>query len=869
MVLRASRLRLTQAIYFGKPQAAAGTGTVTSVGSGTGITTTPNPIIGIGTVALTTPVSNANGGTGADTSATGGAGEYVKQAGIGAAFTVGTIPASDVGAGFVKVDGTTPLTADWNASNSTVTPEGIASRNSTSWFNVVAYGADPTGAVSSTVAVQAAVTAASAVGGVIYFPHGLYDCTSGTITVSTTKTVMFRGDGTSGSNIKLPPAADGFHITAANTNQQYIAFYDLALTPSGVVTAGAAIHSDAANQFSLLVNGCRFGGHFIGIQMNTNWMSGITRCQFATGVAGATDILIDNTINDDQGDNEITGCTFWSNGAYNIRQRAGGGTRISSNKFIGPAGYSIYVDTQVGKQTGVLFVQFNSFEGLTTNANVALVPDGSWSETIIASNEFIGTPGKPIILVAPTATGLATSGLVYGNVMSTGAESIKFNPGQAGGADSWLISDNGLYTPSVAAIQLPATVANLTNLSIGQNVFVPTGGSVYVSGTFSASSGFGFPGIFTKAGFNTVAPTREIDLNGTARSRGIAAPAVSELGSGTIYFDSGLNKYRVSMNGAAYVDLVGSAGVTGSGVGGKLAYWSAATVLTDEPNITLGGAYTLDVNGDINLDAAGNTIRVAGSKIFAFDPFQGNINVGSSAPLAGSGNSYVGSAAGLVSAGNNNTGVGDAALENATVDHNTAVGVSALGATTTGGENVAVGYRAGLTNITGSDNTLLGPDADVSAPNLSNAIAIGYQAVVGASNSCTIGNASMQVGIRTGTPALALDVAAAMGTRHLDITLVNGLNSDIALTDTSFVRVIGPTGVFSLGGFTAGADGRHLIVYNTVAFQMTIVNEDGASTATNRITTLTGGNVVLRPGTSAATFIFDGTADRWILLSSN
>ena len=51
MVLRSSRLRLTQAIYFGDP-VATGAGTVTSVSRGNGITNTPNPIVGAGVVAL-------------------------------------------------------------------------------------------------------------------------------------------------------------------------------------------------------------------------------------------------------------------------------------------------------------------------------------------------------------------------------------------------------------------------------------------------------------------------------------------------------------------------------------------------------------------------------------------------------------------------------------------------------------------------------------------------------------------------------------------------------------------------------------------------------------------------------------------------
>jgi hypothetical protein len=50
---------------------------------------------------------------------------------------------------------------------------------------------------------------------------------------------------------------------------------------------------------------------------------------------------------------------------------------------------------------------------------------------------------------------------------------------------------------------------------------------------------------------------------------------------------------------------------------------------------------------------------------------------------------------------------------------------------------------------------------------------------------------------------------------------------------------------------------------------MTIVNEDASSTATSRIKTLTGGNVVLRAGTSAATFMYCDVEDRFILMSSN
>lgn len=102
------------------------------------------------------------------------------------------------------------------------------------------------------------------------------------------------------------------------------------------------------------------------------------------------------------------------------------------------------------------------------------------------------------------------------------------------------------------------------------------------------------------------------------------------------------------------------------------------------------------------------------------------------------------------------------------------------------------------------------------------------------------------------------------------LSLVNGLNSNITLPALAgFVRQDGPSGAFSLGGFTNGRRSRVVIWFNATAQQMTIVNEDASSTAANRINTLTGGNVTLRAFQSCATFIYSGTDSRWVLVSTN
>lgn len=57
---------------------------------------TPGNSLGVSPTSGTGITGLAYGGTGTDLSATGGASQYVKQAGAGAVFTVGTIPAADV-----------------------------------------------------------------------------------------------------------------------------------------------------------------------------------------------------------------------------------------------------------------------------------------------------------------------------------------------------------------------------------------------------------------------------------------------------------------------------------------------------------------------------------------------------------------------------------------------------------------------------------------------------------------------------------------------------------------------------------------------------------------------------------------------------
>lgn len=128
---------------------------------------------------------------------------------------------------------------------------------------------------------------------------------------------------------------------------------------------------------------------------------------------------------------------------------------------------------------------------------------------------------------------------------------------------------------------------------------------------------------------------------------------------------------------------------------------------------------------------------------------------------------------------NDNTGIGYKALEKVTTSFNTglgseagsntttgtymtAIGYNALVNNTTGSALTAVGYNAGSTNTTGSLNTALGSLAGFGAGNLTNATAIGANALVTTSNSLVLGN-NARVGIGISSPGSALTVMKLPG----------------------------------------------------------------------------------------------------------
>jgi trimeric autotransporter adhesin len=165
-----------------------------------------------------------------------------------------------------------------------------------------------------------------------------------------------------------------------------------------------------------------------------------------------------------------------------------------------------------------------------------------------------------------------------------------------------------------------------------------------------------------------------------------------------------------------------------------------------------GKIYTVDTGNLFVGDNVGNhtltgTYNTGTGKYALYNITSGSDNTANGANTLrfitkGTGNTSTGNSA-LYSntTGNYNTATGGAALFYSTTgSYNTAIGGDALAHNSTGTFNTANGSEAGNKNTTGDYNTFIGAYADTASDNLTNATAIGYGAIVNASNKVRIGN---------------------------------------------------------------------------------------------------------------------------------
>ena len=127
----------------------------------------------------------------------------------------------------------------------------------------------------------------------------------------------------------------------------------------------------------------------------------------------------------------------------------------------------------------------------------------------------------------------------------------------------------------------------------------------------------------------------------------------------------------------------------------------------------------------------------------------------------------------------------------------------------TGNEQVMIGYNSGVTVTSGYRLTLLGSEADVSSAAINNATAIGYKAIVGASNCLVLGgtdgaSTGVNVGINITVPTEKLHVVGNAILDNQGVLKLTELNSN----GSSYIGLKAPASLSATTTFTLpSADG--------------------------------------------------------------
>jgi len=132
------------------------------------------------------------------------------------------------------------------------------------------------------------------------------------------------------------------------------------------------------------------------------------------------------------------------------------------------------------------------------------------------------------------------------------------------------------------------------------------------------------------------------------------------------------------------------------------------------------------------------------------------------------------------------------------------------------------------------------------------------------SNSAAIARATFS---NTNTFPAGSDVSFG---RFAVTSLANGNNAAVPVGTNLFVEVSGPSTAFTINGINAAnaqRDGKLLVILNRTGQNMTIAHQSGTDpTAANRIITMTGADRATT-GDGAATFLYDSSTSRWILIA--
>jgi hypothetical protein len=287
------------------------------------------------------------------------------------------------------------------------------------------------------------------------------------------------------------------------------------------------------------------------------------------------------------------------------------------------------------------------------------------------------------------------------------------------GTERLRITPTGKFEPTASSIYFGNGAGK--NNSSSYNVII--GDSAAAEATSMASSvAIGYRALFanTTGDYNTAVGALALPTN-TTGSRNLAIGRGSLRYNTTGSYNAALGYYALGNN------------TTGNN-NTALGYYAMYNNQTSSNSIAIGSS-ALYYQVGYTLSDTLNNIAIGNYALYHTD---------ASTDLNGRNNLAIGQQAmEMNTTGDANIAIGTMAMRyNISGYYNTAVGIYSL-YKNTGRGNTAIGRRAGEGNTTGYNNTFLGYGADASLGTITNAMALGYDAHVSASNSVQIGNASV------------------------------------------------------------------------------------------------------------------------------
>lgn len=308
-----------------------------------------------------------------------------------------------------------------------ILPSDVYFKSGKPWYDVIAFGADPTGVADSTSAIQSAISASSA--SFVYLPQGVYKVSS-TLTISTTG-ISLVGAGRLTSQIKTTQTTgDIISITAPYTKIESLTIVG---PGNAVMTSGNAIN-DTGGYGSSFKN-LYISDVFNGITL-TNASNCLVQYVKMANIYGAYGVQFSGGGGHSFRDNQLDplqygGGSGWTNtstfGAWTTTHAYAANSVVTAN---GGYFYTVAGGTSAGAGGGPVTNVFNTpitdgtitwyFQCSTSNILLAIA---SSNANFVINNDFSGPTNNALSIVAGSQNSISqnTMGQNLGNGISMGA----------------------------------------------------------------------------------------------------------------------------------------------------------------------------------------------------------------------------------------------------------------------------------------------------------------------------------------------------------------------------------------------------------------------------------------------------------------